>query len=698
MTPPKSGTNPSGHLHGCLRKANRQRWYRPADLYASYNKSWFESQAKFLDVPFAAQRRALLEYLGINLSPKPFQVIRHLLKCAEDDVDPPRGIYQWLNENASAADLQDLRERACLRLGGRYVRPDQVFWGQHPFGRFRVALGPDLQQYSRLLSALGIKTHPEHGDALNVLKDVSRDVGNAPLTPNDQAVVGHCWVTLSDALRDSLVSEPHLFKELATLKCIPNRQNLLSQPTWMFFEDRPGLAEKFSLAVTNTITKPEGAWQAMAAAGVRPISLAVQGELLEVVNPREDTGLQAAVAHRSLLIRRIVESNNSDAPATDVRIPLENLRFFRADDLKLVWHLSAFDRKQTTTPESTTAYLDRGNTTIYFAIQNRGGPWPALARELAQAVAPGAGVATVSLALMAVLEATDDAEAELQLDIVGMARIQSPLSMQSLNGSVVQAFTERGDGVDPEGAEAKSQSAEANDNEANTEPANGQVPLEMATEPMPFGQKLFEMQAVALTPAAPHYEMFPESGPRTEQSSKEDTRLSAEFGRQGAPRQRSIVRWTPTRTAQDLAERFEAMVHADYGKRCQICSRTFKTHSGEPQVFVISIVPPGADSRTNHFGNLVGVCAWHAELLRHGQWRWLDGDSQPIRNWQSFIDIILNAEEREEDSGRFKSIAMRFFNVYVQGAPDPVTVDEHIRYSFPHWEYLRSLLTVEEDD
>ena len=40
----------------------------------------------------------------MNLSPKPFQVVRHLLKCSEVDAESSGNIYDWLNDNTKPSE------------------------------------------------------------------------------------------------------------------------------------------------------------------------------------------------------------------------------------------------------------------------------------------------------------------------------------------------------------------------------------------------------------------------------------------------------------------------------------------------------------------------------------------------------------------------------------------------------------------
>jgi len=686
-------------------------WYRPSDLFASYNKTLFESQAKFIDIPIRAQQQitSILQFLGVNLSPKPYQVVAHLLKCAADDVDPPQGIYLWLNNNVDQPGvLAPLKDKPCLRIQSKYFCPDQVFWGQHRFGRYRIALGSDLQQYGKLLTVLDIRQNPDYTDAIKVLGEIAKEVGNSPLQPEDMDVVTSCWVMTNDALQHGEAANDDLYTKLSDSKCIPNRQNILTRPTWIFFEDRPGLAEKFpDLLANNTIPRPERAWQAMAAAGVRPISEVVTGEIVESTNPWEDGWLTQVIAERSSQIKRVIESISPGA-RDDGAILLKDIRFFRADDVKIQWHLNAFNRKQVSLPETVMAHLYRSDKCIYFKLNEGDYPWLDLARELAQAIAPGERVIPVSFGIKAVLEAIDKSSAERQLDTLGIARIQELTLVGDSTNVIIQSFDEKpasgeleltlpqGEVITTSSEEQRPQ-VEGFDKELPDELETPE-PASQSVEGIPFAQRLYEAQTITPSAATDSQIWLPEGGPRTEESARKHTEQSVQFGRQGTIMPKLVMHWEPKRAAKALENEFKRMVHGDYGKRCQICSRTFKTRSGEPQAFVVHIVQPSADLRTNHFGDLVGLCAWHSELVQHGQWAWIDYETgEPVEGWERLQALLQSAPQRTDESGNiYVGLLMRFWNVYQDRSPEPKTIDEEIRYSIPHWKYLCELLRAKE--
>lgn len=143
-------------------------------------------------------------------------------------------------------------------------------------------------------------------------------------------------------------------------------------------------------------------------------------------------------------------------------------------------------------------------------------------------------------------------------------------------------------------------------------------------------------------------------------------------------------------------------MEGDYGKRCQICTRTFVRTGGGWLVNVVHVVPPRRGHPTNHFGDLLGLCGWHFNLLRYGEWALLDPDTdRPFedmdgtRGWERMRTFILNRARETDDWGnQFVGLPVRFTNVYLEGQSEPNSIIEQIRYSVPHWEFLCRLLRV----
>ncbi len=631
--------------------------------------------------------------------PQPTDLFRDSL-----DVEPPNEVYGWLNNNAEPGDLQALRDSACLRMAGRYLRPDQVFWGKHPFGKFRIQLGADFRSFQKLLQILGIKEEPDHCDALEVLKEVSRAVGNSPLNEDDSNVVTQCWIILSEALQRDEISGASVGDDLYDTQCVLNKEGRLYRPSWMFFEDRPGLADKFPEVKGNCIARMERVWTAMEASGVRPLSEVLQASMDKPVDPREDENIMERVRQRSGLIRTILDATLSRGQLRRNTTPLDEVRFLVAEELSVKWRLQdlTFGCKwDFTEPEPAQAYFSVEETALYFAFPQNGTPypWPAIARELTQAIAPGEETASISPGLKTILEASTYQEAEAQLIDLGIASVQALPNEQSFGDSAesfdVKPSSEFFDEITP------AMDGEGQSGDVTQGAPLGQNPSQDQDESeKSFAELFYASQTIEPSRTPDNPVVLPGGGPKTDQSARMHTSRSAQLGRNEAHVPRIVTRSELGPEGKALEDEFRSMVHGDYGKRCQICSRTFKKTDGEPQVFVVHVVEPRKDHRTNHFGDLLGLCGWHYALIRYGEWALIYPEtdeafekSKGSEGWDQMRSYISGAEQlTDELNNPYICLPVRFSNVYREWRPDPETIRETIRYSIPHWKYLCELL------
>ena len=217
-----------------------------------------------------------------------------------------------------------------------------------------------------------------------------------------------------------------------------------------------------------------------------------------------------------------------------------------------------------------------------------------------------------------------------------------------------------------------------------------------------FAASLHAVQTISPSNASGNSFVLPAGGPRTSQSARNYTGRSVLLGQTEADVLRTVTISELGPEGRELAEEFRNMVEGDYGKRCQICSRTFQRAGGGWQVNVVHVVPLRTDRRANHFGDLLGLCGWHFNLMQHGEWSLLDPvtdrpfeNSEESRGWELMRSFILSRAPGMDDLGNpFVGLPVRFSNVYQDWEADPATIDEEIRYSIPHWEFLGALLSV----
>lgn len=422
-------------------------WYKPQQLYAVFQDYLFETQVPFLIIPRQLQNRAgttgLIDFLEINTKPTPPLVVRHLQEYSRQNRPVNREVYRFLNDNADDPAVADLNGTACLLLpDSRYVRPDQVFWGEHPFGSYRYQLGSELRQYHSLFDRLGVRERPEDRDFIIVLLEISQNYtrNHAPLDKQSLDIVIHCWKELSAALDQERLSSDEL-RRLKDHPVIPNNQRILTQPELIFFEDRAGLAAKFPQFLENdVIARPQGAWRAMSKVGVRLLGDAVDLHVLEREGDVDDEGLSALVQERCHLLNRVIESEKPSAPDGLNPNILETLHFRKVRKLLINYSLQAFKQKRTTDPESVPALYLKDEASFITVYENGAISWPAAAREMANAIKPIGEIGGLAGGIKEVLSSTSPQEAERSLDELGYPPLQEHFQTEVEPGTIIQGL------------------------------------------------------------------------------------------------------------------------------------------------------------------------------------------------------------------------------------------------------------------
>lgn len=405
------------------------RWYRPDELYVAYQDYLFETQAVFIDLNVNVQRaaRSLLEFLGVHITPPANLVVKHLLHCSMNQVPVNTAVYRFLNENADDPAVGQLIDRKCLWLGDTYRAPNQVFWGEHQFGRYRWRLGEDLRSYGSLLARLHMRETPGYQDALAVIREISAEFGsgNKLLDDDSLLVLMSCWRTVNRALNDGVVSKADV-QGLRTVKCVPKPSGVLNPPEWMFFENRAGLAAKFgAYLVGNVIPRPIDAGNALALAGVRMLGSAVDVELLQCGDPVEDLEMIERVRVRRSEIARVLDAQGSGLGTSDVLNRLAGIRFLASESIEIRYRLHAFNSELESCAEQVPALFQAEPNTLIFTLRDGRAPWAAIARELTVALFPDEDPGRFAAGLKEALAPESAAEAAAILDELGFARLDT---------------------------------------------------------------------------------------------------------------------------------------------------------------------------------------------------------------------------------------------------------------------------------
>jgi hypothetical protein len=437
-----------------LAVADQSSWHTPTELYSSKRSYIFATQARFLDVeaPVQDQSTEFMLWLGIKTEPTTALVVRHLLECAAADREVHREVYSFLNGHADDREISILFGKPVLLLSsGAYVRPDQVFWQEHPFGIYRYRLDSELRVYGKLLERLKVRESPHWDDAVRVLREASEQYGstNTPLDEATYAIVIECWIFLERALTAEQIDKETLQEHLEALKSVkvvPDHRRLLVRPDRIFFEDRPGLASIFGDLIKNdTIRRVQNAWRAMESAGVKSLSRAVRSNLVDAPESAPAKDVLDLLAERRGLIARVIEAYDSTSDHRSDLSRLDDLRIERARELEVSFRIEVFGREHTTEPESVAVYYDQCDHVLYF-IEHNSPPWAAIARELAYVLNPEAEAGQLAPGLKEVLAARTISEAVELLDELGYARLEarptttgdipSPVNLGGINGAL----------------------------------------------------------------------------------------------------------------------------------------------------------------------------------------------------------------------------------------------------------------------
>ncbi len=416
-------------------RRNRDRWFRPNELYSDEEGHLFESQVEFLEVP-ATTRDAVenvLTSLGVNYRPTERLVVRHLLFCAKQKKRVNSKVYDWLNDRTSSPELDQLWGQPCILLpDGTYVRPNHVFWKSSSFGRFRPQLPAEWRKRDPLYRRLSVRDEPVASDAILLLCEIAGELGPAQQKIDEETRLVNlaCWKMLEAALASGQITPVDLSR-YGKIKSVCTSDGMLQSPEQVFFNDRTGLAEKFvDFPRKNFIVPPPGAWRAMEAAGVRRLSRMVEPHLVEAVGPIPNERMRRHIGNLKHPLARVLDVRKSDsADTSELKQKLDSLDGFNyvvVQRLVIKYTFDFFSRPLESNCEIAEAQFIAKENTLYFALspRNQKPRWTAIARELAAVLVPDNEPGLLSGAINTVLDADSVEDANAKLNELGIPDLE----------------------------------------------------------------------------------------------------------------------------------------------------------------------------------------------------------------------------------------------------------------------------------
>ncbi|MBF0412867.1 MAG: DUF3883 domain-containing protein [Desulfamplus sp.] len=429
------------HINWLPAKGKVDRWYKPTELYAVFQEYLFESQATFLALPHKIQQEStdILKFFGVNIAPSTNLIVSHLLYCADNNLKVNKQVYNFLNNKSDEKEVLRLKGKKCLLIRNTFLSPNHIFWGEHPFGSYRIRLSDDLREFTNLFDKLGVREVPDYTDALSVMKEIESEFQKTrqALNDNQLEVILECWQILEKAIDNGQCNLSEI-KNLRERHCIPSNNRMLYPPKWIFFKNRAGLSEKFGAYLVNNVISKYLGHRAMAEAGVRPISKAVEIELLKRENHIKEPEITKRIRSRLKSFMRILDA--AIMPSEQIKeaiTRLENTTFQSAESLEIKYKLHFMDKDYESEPEQTPAlYLNSENSIIYLYIEGQMS-WSAIARELSIVLLPDEDPGKIAAGIKEVLVADNADQASQTLDQLGYSIVD--ITHQS--GSTCNEYT-----------------------------------------------------------------------------------------------------------------------------------------------------------------------------------------------------------------------------------------------------------------
>lgn len=394
------------------------QWYFPQFLYPHFQKHLFETTGKFINLepPKANKISNFLKYLKVNKPPSTELVVNHLKNCIQNN-KPVKGkgsIYQFLDDNANDYLVATLKNSRCIYLPilEKYVSPEEVFWSDHPFGKFRHRLDPDWGKYKKFFEVIEVKDKPDHLDALKVLKEIENNSEQEDFQIKDETinVVNQCWLLLMDAPGEEL-------KKLEKARVIPTKSGKLALPTALFFDDLPALSKNLELNEW-LLEIPKDIYKPMNKAGLRYLSEVLQMELVDVTNNELDVQLNQKTSWAIPCIERVIESSRKNKEFEYSIEHLKSLKIIKVENLCVEYSIPEIEFFQENTKAD--AYFESETSTIYYQSKNQ----LALFREIIISISKYMDLNT-ALTLKEIFSAENYEEASQKLDSIGIPNFEN---------------------------------------------------------------------------------------------------------------------------------------------------------------------------------------------------------------------------------------------------------------------------------
>jgi hypothetical protein len=265
-----------------------------------------------------------------------------------------------------------------------------------------------------------VKSEASFADIVDALSKTSsqRDLNDGRLPDVLLKRVNRCWDELGARLARGK-GDRALLAALADEPVIPDDQGRVRAPRSLFFAEDAIWLDRIPQIGAYLLSPDSDAAPAMAAAGVRPITEAVQVVVAQPLESKPDAIVQERIFSRIPLIERLLLAEKEAADRSGILGLRDRIQVMRTEELRIEYQLMIGESTLRGTSEAVSAYLDLREGLLIVAYSDDQIPWGAIARQLASAIGPGGTGAGFALGVREVLLAGRAADAEQTLDELG---------------------------------------------------------------------------------------------------------------------------------------------------------------------------------------------------------------------------------------------------------------------------------------
>ena len=262
---------------------------------------------------------------------------------------------------------------------------------------------------------LGVRTAPAAADLVQALLSISQEWGTVPLDGSAHTTVLNCWQALAERMQSEEIAEDVL-SVLRGQAVIPNGRHMLTSPDEMLLADRPDMAAQFAEWAPFLLPSDIGWLPAALAVGVRLLSQAVTLEVVDGGEAVANTAVQGHITTRYPLLERLLWAETATGYDLQTGV-FQDVKVVTVAKLRVQALLRIGTQVKAAEAESVSAKWING--VLYLDSEKQPIPWTAVARELAQAIAPGRNTGGLALGIKEVLAAESTTAAAAVLDELG---------------------------------------------------------------------------------------------------------------------------------------------------------------------------------------------------------------------------------------------------------------------------------------